>query len=234
MFALLSTSAAVGVGSGESLQYTPPSGSKLVGGLLDVSMYADGSGVNASGTAVAYSPAFQYDAGNVFFQCASGLTPCGPKASNNFSGVLGLPSNRGGNVYLAASCGGGSGSLCNSGGSNGAWSLARLWWANFLLSNTSTPTATSVTGALLDPEARGVQDLALSATDPGGPGIYSLKVELDGATAYNGTPDTNAGKCLPVGTSGGALMFDYSQPCRQSESVDLPIDTSALRDGNIR
>jgi hypothetical protein len=87
MFALLSTSAPAGVGSGESLQYTPPSGSKLIGGSLDVSMYADGSGLNASGTAVAYTPAFQYDGGNVFFQCASGLTPCGPKAGNDFSGV---------------------------------------------------------------------------------------------------------------------------------------------------
>jgi hypothetical protein len=144
---------------------------------------------------------------------------------------VGLPSNRGGNLYLAASCGGGSGYACNSGGSNGSWSLVRLWWANLLLSNTATPAASAITGPLLESGARGIQDLALTASDAGGPGVYSIKVQLDGVTAYNGTPDTNGGKCAPVGVNGGALMFDHSQPCRQSESVDLPIDTSPVRDG---
>jgi len=56
MYAMLSTDAAVGVGSAETLQYTPPGGSTLIGGSVDVSMYADGYGYGASGTAVAYSP----------------------------------------------------------------------------------------------------------------------------------------------------------------------------------
>ena len=34
-----------------------------------------------------------------------------------------------------------------------------------------------------------------------------------------------------MGVSAGALMFDDSQPCRASESVDLPIDTTAVADG---
>ena len=61
MFAILSTDAAVGVGSAETLQYTPPGGSTLIGGSVDVSMYADGGGYNASGTAVAYTPNYAYD-----------------------------------------------------------------------------------------------------------------------------------------------------------------------------
>ena len=56
MYAILSTDAAVGVGANETLQYTPPGGSTLIGGSVDVSIYADGGGYNASGTAVAYSP----------------------------------------------------------------------------------------------------------------------------------------------------------------------------------
>ena len=67
MYAILSTQAAVGVGSAETLEYTPPSGSKLIGGSVDVSMYADGGGYNASGTAVAYSPSYAYNGSNVFF-----------------------------------------------------------------------------------------------------------------------------------------------------------------------
>ncbi len=230
MFAILSTDAAVGVGSAETLQYTPPGGSTLIGGSVDVSMYADGGGYNASGTAVAYSPSYAYDGSDVFFQCASGLPPCA-NGTYDFAGVLGIPGGRGGNLYLSAGCGGASGYACNTGGSEGAWSLVRLWWANFLLSNGATPAASGVSGTLLSPGARGSQELTFTASDPGGPGVYVVTAQVDGKTLYSGTPDNNGGKCVPVGSSGGALMFDYSQPCRASESVDLPINTAVVADG---
>ncbi len=230
MFAILSTDAAVGVGSAETLQYTPPSGSTLIGGSVDVSMYADGGGYNASGTAVAYTPNYAYDASDVFFQCASGLPPCA-NGSYDFAGVLGIPGGRGGNLYLSAGCGGAAGYACNSGGSEGAWSLVRLWWANLLLSNEATPGATGVGGTLLSPNAEGTAELTLDAADPGGPGVYLVVVEIDGKAVYSGTPNSNGGKCVPVGTSGDALMFDYGQPCPASESVDLPINTTTLANG---
>ncbi|HEX5308927.1 MAG TPA: hypothetical protein VFW38_07595 [Solirubrobacteraceae bacterium] len=230
MFAILSTDAAVGVGSNETLQYTPPGGSRLIGGSIDVSFYADGGGYNASGTAVAYTPEFAYNASNVFFQCASGLTPCA-NGTNDFSGVLGIPGGRGGNLYLSAGCGGTSGYACNSGGSEGAWSLVRLWWANLLLASEATPTGSGVSGTLLSPNAEGTAELTLTAGDPGGPGVYLVVIQIDGKTVYSGTPNRNGGKCVPVGSSGGALMFDFNQPCPVSESVDLPINTTSLPNG---
>jgi hypothetical protein len=230
MFAILSTDAAVGVGSNETLQYTPPGGSTLTGGSVDVSLYADGFGQDASGTAVAYSPEFAYNGSNVFFQCAAGLTPCA-NGTNDFAGVLGIPGGRGGNLYLSAGCGGDAGQACAEGGSEGAWSLVRLWWANLLLSNEATPSASGVGGTLLSPNAAGTAELTLNAADPGGPGVYLVIVQIDGKTIYSGTPNTNGGKCAAVGTSGSALMFDYSQPCRTSESVDLPINTTTLPNG---
>jgi hypothetical protein len=230
MFAILSTDAAVGVGAAETLHYTPPGGSTLIGGSIDVAMYADGGGYNASGTAVAYTPNYAYDASDVFFQCASGLPPCA-NGTNDFAGVLGIPGGRGGNFYLSAGCGGAAGYSCNSGGSEGGWSLVRLWWANFLLSNEATPSASGVSGTLLSPNASGTQELTLTATDPGGPGVYLVTVQIDGKAVYSGTPNNNGGKCVAVGSSGGALMFDYGQPCPASESVDLPINTSTLPNG---
>jgi hypothetical protein len=230
MFAILSTDAAVGVGSVETLQYTPPGGSTLVGGQVDVALYADGGGYDASGTAVAYTPNYAYNGSNVFFQCASGLPPCA-NGSYDFAGVLGIPAGRGGSLYLSAGCGGGEGYACNSGGSEGAWSLVRLWWANFLLSSSASPSASGVSGTLLSPGARGVQELAFTASDAGGPGVYSVTAQVDGKALYSGTPDNNGGKCIPVGNSGGALMFDYSQPCRSSEAVDLPLNTALVADG---
>jgi hypothetical protein len=230
MFAILSTDAAVGVGSAETLQYTPPGGSTLIGGQVDVALYADGGGYNASGTAVAYTPNYAYDGSDVFFQCASGLPPCA-NGSYDFAGVLGIPAGRGGNLYLSAGCGGHEGYACNSGGSEGAWSLVRLWWANFLLSSSASPSASAVSGTLLSPGARGVQELAFTATDAGGPGVYSVTAQVDGKALYSGTPDSNSGKCIPVGNSGGALMFDYSQPCRPNEAVDIPLNTALVADG---
>ncbi|MFI4984914.1 MAG: hypothetical protein ACHQAV_02870 [Solirubrobacterales bacterium] len=230
MFAILSSDAGVGVGSGENLHYTPPEGSTLVGGSLDVAMYADGYGYGASGTAVAYTPAFQYDGSDVFFQCAHGLTPCA-NGTNDYAGVLALPPNRGGSFYIGAGCGGISGQACDEGGSNGGWSLVQVWWANFLLTNESTPTASGVGGTLLSPNAEGTAELTLDAADPGGPGVYAVIVQIDGKTVSAGTPNTNGGKCVAVGTSSGALMFDYSQPCPASESVDLPINTAPLPNG---
>jgi hypothetical protein len=232
MFAILSTDAAVGVGAAETLQYTPPGGSRLIGGSVDVSLYADGYGYGASGTAVAYSPNYAYDASDVFFQCASGLTPCA-NGTNDYSGVLGIPGGRGGSLYLSAGCGGQpeAGRVCNSGGSEGAWSLVRLWWANFLLENDTAPTASGFSGSLLAAGAHGTADLQLSAADPGGPGVYLVTLQIDGHAAYQATPDGNAGHCVAVGSAWGAWMFDYQQPCKQSETVDIPLDTTGLTDG---
>jgi hypothetical protein len=229
MFAILSADAAVGVGSVETLQYTPPGGSKLVGGSVDVSLYADGYGYGASGTAVAYSPEYAYSGSNVFFQCDWGLAPCA-NDTNDFAGVLGVPSGKGGSLYLSAGCGGTEGQACDEGGSEGAWALVRLWWANLLLENDSAPTGSGFTGSLLEPDAHGTADLQFTAGDPG-PGVYRVTLQIDDQVIYQGTPDGNGGHCAAEGNSSGALMFDYQQPCKQSETVDIPVNTTTLSDG---
>jgi hypothetical protein len=230
MSAILSTDAAAEVYSGENLEYAPPKGSELDGGQVDVSMDADGGGYDASGTAIAYSPEFVYSGSDVLFQCARGQTLCA-NGTNDYSGVLTLPSNKGGDFYIGAGCGGAKGAICNEGGSNGAWSLVQVWWANFLLTNNTTLAATSIGGTLLDPNARGTQELAFIASDPEGPGVYDVTAQIDGQTIYTGTPNSNAGQCSPVGESNAVLMFDSSQPCPASESVDLPVNTTSVPDG---
>jgi hypothetical protein len=232
MFAELSTAVAAPVGAGETLQYTPPAGSTLAGGNVDVSLYADGYGADASGTAVLYTPSFAYDASNVFFQCAAQLTACA-NGTSDFSGVLALPAGRGGNLYVAAACGGIPGQYCNVGGSNGAWALVQLSWADLLLTNTSAPAAGAFSGSLLSPNAHGTADLAFTATDPNGPGVYTVTVQIDGNPVYHATPNTNQGLCASVATDSttGALMFDTQQPCLQTETVDIPVDTTTLTDG---
>ena len=230
MFAELSSDAAAPVGAGENLEWTAPGGSTLAGGSVYVSMYGDGFGYGASGAAIAYTPDFAYNASNVILQCAVGQPACS-NDTNDFSGVLTLPANHGGGFYLGAGCGGEAGASCDEGGSHGTWSLVQLWWADFLLTNNATPTATGLSGTLLNPGARGTQELIMDASDPEGPGIYNVTVQADGATLYNATPNSNSGNCSPVGESDGALMFDTAQPCPQNESVDRQLNTTGLPDG---
>lgn len=237
MFALLSSAVPVGVGSSETIAYQPPGGSALDGGTVDVTMSASGYGVDASAVAVAYSPAFSYDASDVFFQCAEldeGMGGACNNGTSSYSGLLSLPTGAGGNFYLSAGCGGVGGQECDAGGSNGAWSEVQLWWAQMLLSNNSTPTGSGFGGSLLGSSASGTATLAFTAADPGGPGVYKVSVLIDGQAVYSATPNANAGACAAVGSepASGALMFDSAQPCPQSESLDIPISTVALADGH--
>ena len=231
MGAWLSKTTAASVGTGEALLYTPPAGSTLIGGTAQVSMTADGFGADASGTAVAYSPNYAYDAGDVFFQCAYGLAACGPGGAVDFTGQITLPTDRGGGFYLAASCGGIAGQYCNVGGSDGYWASVFVSSADIVLQNTATPAAAGITGTLLNANARGTQDVTFTATDANGPGVYSVTATINGTSVYSGTPDGNSGDCASVGTLSSALMFDYQQPCKQSENLDLPVDTTAFIDG---
>ena len=169
----------------------------------------------------------------MFFQCAWGLTPCA-NGTNDFAGVLALPAGRGGNFYIGARLRRPRGPVLRRGRqptARGRSSSCR--WADLLLTNTSSPAASGFSGSLLSPDAHGTADLAFTATDPNGPGVYRVTVQIDGNTVYSATPNTNQGQCAPVGTdpTTGALMFDWQQPCLQTETVDLPIDTTALADG---
>jgi hypothetical protein len=231
MYAYLETADNAPVGSAETLQYTPPTGSTLAGGTIDVNVHAGGYDSAASGTATLYTPADANDASDAFLECNAITDLCDNAAATHFSGVLALPTGRGGSLYLSAGCAGTAGQSCNL-ISNGAWSSVQLLWADLLLSNSSAPAATGFGGSLLSPDAHGTADIAFTATDPNGPGVYRITIEIDGNAVYDATPNTNAGACVPVGTdsAAGALMFDRQQPCPQTESVDIPLATAALTD----
>jgi hypothetical protein len=179
-----------------------------------------------------FTPAYQYDASNVFLQCVPlGLASC-QNGIPEYSGVVNVPANRGGSLYLGAGCAGQiAGTYCSAGGSRGVWSSVAVGWANLLLSTSSQPTAGGFAGSLLTPGAHGNATLTFTAADSG-PGIYRAAVTVDGTAVYNATPNTDP-KCAPVGTdpASGALMFDWQQPCPRSQSVVVPVDTTKLADG---
>ena len=220
-------------GASEYLVYTPPSGSTLVGGSLLVGLAAHGYGYRAAATAAMFTPAYQYDASNVFLQCVPlGLASC-QNGIPEYYGVVNLPANKGGNLYLGAGCiGQVAGTYCSAGGSRGVWSSVAVASANLLLASSSQPTASGFAGSLLTAGAHGNATLTFTAADTG-PGVYRATVTIDGTAVYSATPNTNAGKCVPVGTdpASGALMFDWQQPCPRSQAVVVAVDTTKLLDG---
>lgn len=208
----------------ETLVYTPPNGSQLVGGTVDVSLLGTGTGT-ASGDTRLFSPAFIYP-DDVFFQCSDALG-----CNGGFSGAVNLPNDLHGAYYEEATCGGGAGGECTSGGTNGAYATAELVWAHFLLLNGSAPTASGFGGSALQRDAGGTAHVVLTASDAGGPGIYEVTASVGGHRVYAGTPNRNDGRCVPVGSDDGALMFDSAQPCPRREVIDVPVRLTGVRNG---
>ncbi len=219
------------------LKYTPPLGSKLVGGSVYVGATADGTGDVANGSAGVFSPSYEATVDNLMLLCARSacLAAGSSTATPNFNGTLELPHDRGGDLTLAAGCVGLEGGVCDAGGSHGVWSSVTLAWARLLLATDALPTASDFRGGLLEPDAHGTAGLAFAAAEgaSGGPGVYKVTVTIDDKPVYDGTPNTNSGSCVPGGTdeATGALYFASQQPCPLTQTVDLAIKTTTLVDG---
>ncbi|HEY3728745.1 MAG TPA: hypothetical protein VGL51_16330, partial [Solirubrobacteraceae bacterium] len=245
MSAILSQFNPVPVGANEFLQYQPPSGSRLVGGTVDVDLDADGYGtdsgnppkINAVAIAALYEPGLVFNSpSNLFFQCVAWLVACSKNTSDTlgFSGPISLPASRGGNLYLQAGCAAGDpNGACNTNARNGAWALAEVNWAHLLLVSNVAPEGTDFSGSALQRGARGMTHLVFTASDPGGPGVHAVTAKLGSKVVWSGVPNDNAGACVAVGTdpASGALMFDAPQPCLSTEVVDIPVPTRGFPDG---
>jgi hypothetical protein len=244
MFAELINGAAANPGTAETLEYTPPAGSSLVGGSAQVTLDGDGHDPSgASGIAALYEPALVVDANDQFYECASWNNPgCVSSTSSNqsvspdhYAGPLAIPPNRGGDLFLNAWCDAipNQNLSCDEGGARGYIARVTVSKADLLLSNSAAPQAGGFGGSALQPAARGTAHLVFTAQDPGGPGIYRVTARVDGKTVWAGTPDSNGGRCVSVGSDApaDALMFDWQQPCPRTEVVDVPIATAGLPDG---
>jgi hypothetical protein len=202
--------------------FTAPPGSTIAGGTLTATL------TSPHGQTWLGTPSATYDSADVLANCQYN-TPCGP--AGTLSGVFPITHTGGTNLYAIAVCVGAYEGATTCPANGGVDAGVYVSAGDIELSNGAAPSASGVSGTLLSPNARGSQELTFTAADPGGPGVYSVTAQIDGKTVYSGTPDNNGGRCIAVGPSGGALIFDYSQPCRQSESVDVAINTATVPDG---
>jgi hypothetical protein len=220
--AVTSGEAPQGAYEGPEWVFTAPSGSTIAGGTITATL------TSPHGQAWLGTPNATYDAADVIANCQYNLA-CGQ--SGTLTGAFPITHVGGSSLYAVAVCVGpyeGATTCPASGGLDAAVSVGS---AAVELANNASPTASGFGGTLLSPNAQGTQELTFQASDSGGPGVYLVVVQIDGKTVYSGTPDTNEGRCVPIGQSGGALMFDHGQPCRTSESVDVPVNTATLSNG---
>jgi len=220
--AVTSGKAPQGAYEGPEWVFTAPSGSTIAGGTITATL------TSPHGQAWLGTPNATYDAADVIANCQYNLA-CGQ--SGTLTGAFPITHVGGSSLYAVAVCVGpyeGATTCPASGGLDAAISVSG---AAVELANNASPTASGFGGTLLSPNAHGTQELTFQASDSAGPGVYLVVVQIDGKTVYSGTPDTNEGRCVPIGQSGGTLMFDHGQPCRTSESVDVPVSTATLSNG---
>ena len=212
MYAALAMPAPAADGSSEYLAYTPPAGSTLVGGSLLVGLQANGYGFRAAATAAMFTPGLHVRRVATSSCSASRSSRACQNGLSEYYGVVNIPTNRGGNLYLGAGCDGQLPEhVCNTGGSRGVWSSVAVAWANLLLSSDAQPTGADFRGSLLDTAAHGTANLAFTAGDPG-PGVYKVAVTIGTKEVYNQTPNKNSGKCVPVGTDTRQRRADVRLP----------------------
>lgn len=220
--AVTSGEAPQGAYEGPEWVFTAPSGSTIAGGTITATL------TSPRGQAWLGTPNATYDAADVIANCQYNLA-CGQ--SGTLTGAFPITHVGGSSLYAVAVCVGpyeGATTCPASGGLDAAISVSG---AAVELANNASPTASGFGGTLLSANAHGSQELTFQASDSAGPGVYLVVVQIDGKTVYSGTPDTNEGRCVPIGQSGGTLMFDHGQPCRTSESVDVPVNTATLSNG---
>jgi hypothetical protein len=119
-------------------------------------------------------------------------------------------------------------SACTTSGVNAELNITR---ATLLMRNSSTPEAEAVTGTLTESPVSGTADIAFQASDPKGPGVYRVGIEVDGKEVVSETPNLNEENCVAHGTYDEALNFRNSQPCPQETPVRIEVPTAGIANG---
>jgi hypothetical protein len=208
--------------TGPMWTYTAPGGSTIAGGSLRVSLSTP------QGQAYVATPKNEYSAADVLVNCQFN-EPCATGAR-----TVPITHPGGTQLFMVAECVGPTegATTCPAGSGGGVNAVIKLSAADIELANSSTPTGTGFAGSLLAAAASGTANLTFGAQDPEGPGVYRVTVEVDGTAVYQGTPDSNGGKCASIGAyASGVSEFLSAQPCKRSVAVDVPVDTTRFSNG---
>lgn len=200
--------------SGPEWLYEVPAYSKIAGGVLHVSLKTPHDEA--------------YITTNAFSTPAEWLLDCSTQCANGGHPTVGITQEGGWQLWAGLMCiPPAEESVCSS-GLDGELQITS---ATVMLRNESTPTGTGFGGTLLDGSASGTANLAFTAHDEHGPGVYRVTADLDGQVLWSGTPSLNEGSCVAYGTYDGALNFHSNQPCPQETGVSIEVPTASIAEG---
>lgn len=221
LISAVTTSAAPGAAA--TWTYTAPANSTITGGAINLQLFAP-----PGAEAYISTPGPLYDPTDVIAGCGPSA-PCGPGAVTQ---TISIPNRGATRIYETALCP----TACPPPpGGGGLFASINVFALAVQLTNNAVPAATTFAGPLTGvTPVSGVTPLSFAATDPGGPGIYSVSVLLDSTVAYAATPDINGGACASVGKDpSGALEFISPQPCAAAlPAISIPVDTTKIPDGS--
>ncbi len=208
--------------AGQMWSYKPPAGSTIAGGSLSVYMVAR-EGFASLGAKVKGETVI--------------LAKCESPGCFHYSKDVSITAVGASEIYEQAGCFGKE-AVCHAPNGepfdhegDGVFSAeSELSSAQILLSTNAVPAASGLTGTLLNSTVTGNATLGFTATDAG-PGVYQVRVKVNGEPLLAETPNVNAGKCVSSGTSEGARAFNYAQPCPTETSVHAEVNTAGLPDG---
>jgi hypothetical protein len=216
-------------GSGWMWEFDAPTGSTIAGGTVTLSVLAP------QGQSYLATPNNTYDGADVVSNCQFN-EPCGTNGTLTTTVPITHPG--GTHLYAAAQCigpgqPGAPGADCAQGdGASGVNAQIAIQAADIDLANNAVPTASGFTGSLLSLNAGGMQDLVFTASDPNGPGVQRVTATVDSKPVYDQTPDLNAGACQSIGNDAvGAPEYLSVQPCKSSETVQIPVNTTPFGGG---
>lgn len=203
--------------AGQIWTYRPPRESTIAGGTLHASLTARNGLADVEAiVAGKYTP----------------LADCEYSTCEHYEGQLSLPAGAS-EVYIRAECMP-EPDICNGPGQRWAPDVfsgeGEITNPEVVLSTAAKPKGSGFSGTLLRESASGTATLDFTATDPG-PGVYQVRVKIDGQQVLAETPNTNSGKCAVAGTSGGLRVFDSAQPCPTETPVRAEVPTASVPDG---
>jgi len=142
--------------------------------------------------------------------------------------------NLGAHLYVSASCEGAEKVECpvGHGDANGYAAVVDVYAADVTLEQSGGPSAAEVRGPLAtETPVGGLSDVLFNASDPGA-GIWEVTFNVDGEVVQSVVPNENGGRCRDVGqTADGSAAFLYLQPCPQTESMGVGLDTTLISNG---
>ena len=199
--------------SGPTYIYKAPANSTIAGGVLEVSATTFPEG---------YADITSTPGSSTIYTCTGCQhSPIEPSP---------LPESTSGSTGLLASaiCLRPEGKACSNHNTNAELAITS---ATIVLHHESTPTGSGFGGSLLEDPTSGNANLAFTAQEENGPGVYRVSALLDGQVLWAATPNLNDGECVAYGSYHGALNFRWRQPCPQETAANIEIPTASIANG---